>query len=130
MSWFAAKKLLPAVGTAFCLIGPGAAQISTALEQTGSDLAHTHCARCHMVNTKDVFSGISSTPSFPLLVNGLPDWEERFESFHNRLPHPSFVRLKGDPIDPDKPMPTVPVDLEYSDIGALVAYARTLKKRD
>ena len=64
------------------------------------------------------------------MVNELSDWEERFSSFHTRLPHPSIVRFKGEPVDPDKPVLTVPVELEYTDIEALVAYARTLIKGD
>ncbi len=108
----------------------GQAQESSQLQDTGRGLAEKHCARCHVVNDSDLFAGISSTPSFPLLVNHLSDWEERFLSFHTRLPHPSIVQFKGEAIDPDKPVLVVPVELVYSDIDALVAYARTLKKND
>ncbi len=116
------------IGAITCSTDLSSAQSLSTLEQTGSEVAHEHCSRCHVVDTKNLFSGISSTPSFQLMVNGLDDWQTRFESFHTRLPHPSVVRFKGEPIDPDIPMPTVPVELEYSDIDALVAYARTLKK--
>lgn len=95
---------------------------------TGAKLAKTHCARCHVIDNKNLFSGISSSPSFPLLINGLADWEDRMLSFHVRPPHPSIVRFKGEPVDPDKAELRVPVILEYSDIDALVAYVRSLKK--
>lgn len=131
------RMVLPSLGVvAVLLSGLGLqftianAQALSSLEQSGSDVAHNHCARCHVVDTKNLFGGISSTPSFPLLVNGLKDWEERFLSFHTRLPHPSIVRFKGDPVDANKPVLTVPVELIHSDIDALVAYARTLKKGD
>lgn len=112
-------------GTAACL-----AQETSQLIAVGDEIAHIHCSRCHVVDGKNPFGGISSTPSFPLMVNELKDWEERFSSFHTRLPHPSIVRFKGEPVDPDKPVLTVPVELEYTDIEALVAYARTLIKGD
>ena len=106
------------------------AQETSQLIATGDEIARTHCSRCHVIDGKNLFGGISSTPSFPLMVNELKDWEERFSSFHTRLPHPSIVRFKGEPVDPDKPVLTVPVELEYTDIEALVAFARTLIKGD
>lgn len=114
---------LMSFNTASCL-----AQETSQLIETGDEIAHIHCSRCHVVDTENLFGGISSTPSFPLIVNHLDDWETRFSSFHTRLPHPSIVRFKGEPVDPDKPVLTVPVELEYTDIEALVAYARTLIK--
>ncbi len=98
------------------------------LQQLGHDLSQQHCSRCHVVDTKNLFAGISSTPSFPLLVNELDDWEERFLSFHTRLPHPSFIRFKGEEVDPNKPVVFAPFELQYSDIDALVSYAKTLKR--
>lgn len=106
------------------------AQETSDLIATGGEIAQNHCSRCHVVDEKNLFGGISSTPSFPLMVNELKDWEDRFSSFHTRLPHPSIVRFRGEPVDPDKPVLTVPVELEYTDIEALVAYARTLIKGD
>ena len=126
---------MPKIATAivaifwFALWGSNAgAQDSAALASNGAELAKAHCARCHVIDTKNVFGGISSSPSFPLLVNGLKDWEERMQSFHVRPPHPSIVRFKGETVDPNVAELRVPVILEYSDIDALVAYVRTLKK--
>jgi hypothetical protein len=104
------------------------AQESAALVKKGGDIAKGHCSRCHVVDEKNRFSGISSTPSFPLLINALADWEERFTNFFIRLPHPSIIRFKGDPVDPDRPVLTVPIELEHSDIEAIIAYVRTLRK--
>lgn len=98
------------------------------LSELGKGLSKTHCARCHVVDSGDLFSGISSTPSFSLLVNGLEDWEDRFLSFHTRLPHQSVVRFKGDAVDPNESFSTVPMVLEHTDIDAIAAYAKTLKK--
>lgn len=106
------------------------AEENSTLIRKGEDIAVLHCARCHVVGSQNPFGGISSTPSFSLLINGLEDGEERFQSFHNRLPHPSIVRFKGENIDPDKPVATVPIELEYADIDALVAYAKSLRKED
>lgn len=99
-----------------------------AVLKKGRSVAKHHCSRCHVVDDKDPFSGISSTPSFSLMVNALPDWEDRFSSFHNRLPHQSVIRFKGEPIDPEKPVLYAPMEIEYDDIDAIVAFVGTLKK--
>lgn len=110
------------------LCGQTIAQQLLPLANKGKDLAEEHCSRCHVVNQTKPFSGISSTPSFKLIVNELADWEERFSSFFTRLPHPAVVRFKD-----DKPNPKIeelhhPVIIEIDDIDALVAFARTLIK--
>ncbi len=121
--------LMIAIGpAALLMIGTPDAEQLSALEERGLEIAEKHCSRCHVVNEDNRFGGISSTPSFPLLVNGLDDWEERFSNFYSRLPHPSVIRFEGDGIDREKPVLTVPVELLYSDVEALTAYARTLKK--
>jgi hypothetical protein len=95
----------------------------------GRKLAQTHCSRCHVIGDFNRFGGIGSTPSFQLIVNSLPDWQERFETFHVRRPHLSFVRVSGF----DYPDPTVfppnasPVEIRLEDIGAIRAFAQTLK---
>jgi len=94
----------------------------------GHDLAATHCARCHVVSEKNRFSGISSTPSFMLLVNALADWEERFETFYARRPHPVHVRVKGHAPLTDLPPNAAPFEIEPADVEHILAYARTLKK--
>ena len=98
--------------------------------QKGLEISRTHCARCHVVEQDRPFSGISSTPSFFLLVTALDDWEIRFRSFHTRLPHPSIVRFAGEQPDPNREDPNKPVEIEYRDIEAILAYAKSLAKPD
>jgi hypothetical protein len=98
---------------------------------TGRALAERHCSRCHVIGDFNRFGGIGSTPSFQLLVDAFDDWQERFETFQARRPHPSFVRVTGF----DYPDPTVfppnasPVEIELGDIAAIRAFAETLKKQ-
>lgn len=94
----------------------------------GHDLAVTHCARCHVVSKENRFSGISSTPSFMLLVAALPDWKERFETFYTRRPHPVHVRVKGYAPLTDLPPNAKPFEIELDNIEDILAYVRTLKK--
>lgn len=107
---------------------PANAADSEALIELGRELANLHCSRCHVVDLSKPFSGISSTPSFSLMVNALDDWEDRFSSFHARLPHPSIVRFEDDEPDPFREDLHPPIVLKYEDIDALVAYARSLLK--
>jgi mono/diheme cytochrome c family protein len=104
---------------------PAAAQ---SLVETGRRIAEMHCSRCHVVDPEKPFAGISSTPSFQLLVTALPDWKERFETFYARRPHPSVMRFEGsDPLT-DNPPTTQPVYLKVADIDAIVAFAVSLNE--
>lgn len=94
----------------------------------GQKIAAQHCTRCHVVGDLNPHGGISSTPSFQLMVNGLKDWRERFETFHVRRPHPAIVRIEGFEYPTDPPT-TVPIFLTIEDIEPLVAFAETLKKK-
>jgi Cytochrome c len=123
MRKFPAVLILIAAGTIPALAGD-----DPALVDRGREVSVQHCSRCHVIDEENRFKGISSTPSFPLLVNALADWEERFESFQTRLPHPSVIRFKGDPVDESQGVRMVPVEMEYADIKPLVAYARSLKR--
>ncbi|HEX2255791.1 MAG TPA: hypothetical protein VHG92_03650, partial [Afifellaceae bacterium] len=96
------------------------------------ELAEQHCIRCHVVRDDSPFSGIASTPSFRLLVTALPDWQERFETFYQRRPHPAVVRFRGTtPPTEDEP-PSVTVNLLLDDVEAILAFAVSLhaKYRD
>ncbi len=97
------------------------------LSEKGLALSREHCARCHVVEQSNRFSGISSTPSFPMLVRALKDWRERFETFHARLPHPSVIRIDGVAPPSDSPPTTRLVYLKPEDIDAFVAYAESLQ---
>ena len=94
----------------------------------GHDLAVKHCARCHVVSEKNRYSGISSTPSFMILVAVLPDWEMRFETFYARRPHQVHVRVKGYAPLTTLPPNATPFQIELKDVQDILAYVRTLKK--
>ena len=127
-----------AVTRPFCCLGAGAWLVAFGLivrdanaagdVAKGHDLAVTYCARCHVVSEKNRFSGISSTPSFMLLVVALPDWKERFETFYARRPHPVHVRVKGYAPLTDLPPNATPFEIELKDVQDIVAYVQTLRK--
>lgn len=96
------------------------------LVERGREVAATQCSRCHVIDNENRMGGISSTASFPMMVNFLADWEERFASFATRNPHPAIVSLDGAP--PASPSPTgnAPVSVRSADIAAIVEYARSL----
>ncbi|MEL6288401.1 MAG: cytochrome c [Pseudomonadota bacterium] len=94
----------------------------------GQQLAEKHCARCHVVGDFNPTGGISSTPSFQLLVRRRPDWRDRYLTFYARRPHPAFVLMEGfDRLMPELPTNAAPVKLTLDDVDALVAFAATLK---
>lgn len=99
-----------------------------AMVEKGRAVAETHCSRCHVVSDGNRMSGISSTASFPMMVNYLADWEERFATFFARIPHPAHVRVDGSPPPSASPTGTVPVEINQNEVLALVEYARSLKK--
>ena len=96
--------------------------------EQGAEIAFIHCRRCHVIDEQNLYDGISSTPSFPLLVNYMEDWEDRFRSFHVRLPHPSIVKFEGEDYENGSEDLYAPLVLKYSDIDLLVAYAQSLKE--
>ncbi len=104
------------------------AQSDKALVERGYEIAREHCARCHVISDDNRMSGISSTASFPMMVNYLDDWELRFETFFARNPHPAHVRVDGSDPPSEWPTGTVPVEITADDVEALLAYARSLRK--
>lgn len=103
------------------------AAAATPLSQRGLHLAEMHCARCHVISEKTRMGGISSTPSFMILIKALEDWRERFESFHARRPHPAHIRFAGDDKRPDHLPATIrEVILTVDDLDALMAYVEAL----
>lgn len=98
------------------------------MRKQGKAVAEAHCSRCHVVGKHNLMGGISSTPSFSILVNGLSDWHERFSSFYSRLPHPSVIRMEGEE-PPANHLPTThPIYLKIEQIDAIIAFVATLKK--
>ncbi|WP_417684338.1 hypothetical protein [Roseibium sp.] len=115
-------------------IQPALASPTEALQQRGFELSKLHCARCHIISEKDRFAGTSSTPSFKIMIEFLKDWEDRFDTFMARNPHPAHVRLQGDGPRPDNLPATIQeVILTLDDIEAILAYvdqmARELGKQ-
>jgi hypothetical protein len=104
------------------------AQSDAALVEKGREVASAHCARCHVISDDNRMSGISSTASFPMMVNYLDDWELRFQNFFARNPHPAHVRVDGSKPPSEWPTGTVPIEITQRDVDALLAYARSLKK--
>jgi len=97
----------------------------------GRKTAAAHCTRCHVVGDINPRGGISSTPSFQLLVRRRPDYKDRFQSFFARRPHPAFLSLKGvGRMRPDLPPNAKPVELTEDDVANMLAYVETLRPKD
>lgn len=97
------------------------------LSERGKALAKLHCVRCHVVSEDTRGMGISSTPSFMILISALEDWYDRFATFHERKPHPSLMRLEGADKRPDHlPASIHEVILSLDDLEALMAYVEAL----
>ncbi len=109
-----------ALALLFLVPAPAAAQDKAA---RGLDIAKAQCARCHIVDESNRFTGISSTPSFKTLVTALSDWRARFETFYARNPHPSVIRVEGVAPPKDWMEITPVVRLTRKDIDAIVALA-------
>lgn len=110
---------------------PEAAAENTGDVALGETLSLRHCGRCHVVNEKNKFGGIGSTPSFGAMKN-LPRWRDRFETFWTLNPHPSFTQVEDmtEPFDPTRPPPIAPLELTLADVGAIVAYVVSMPRKD
>ena len=96
----------------------------------GRQVAAQHCTRCHVVGKINPTGGISSTPSFQMLVKRRPDYKDRFETFFARRPHLAFISIKGiGRIRPDLPPNAEPVELTEQDVANVVAFVETLKPK-
>jgi hypothetical protein len=131
MRWFASACGVSRLLFAAALLGSagtGAAAAQSLAEQ-GKEIAEEHCSRCHVVDPANPFTGISSTPSFQLLVTALSDWKERFQTFYARRPHPAVIRMETIAPPTEDPPTTKTVELKLSDVDAIVAFAVSLKER-
>lgn len=97
----------------------------------GAELALRVCGRCHVVDARNRFGGIGSTPSFGAMKN-LPRWRDRFEAFWTLNPHPAFTQVADvtEPFDPQRPPPIAPVELTLDDVEAIVAFVVALPVKD
>ncbi len=96
--------------------------------ERGRKIAHHHCSRCHVIGDYNPNGGISSTPSFQLLVNALPDYKERFDTFYVRPPHPAVVSIKGFEKHDNLPYNAEPVVISLKDVENILKFAKTLRK--
>ncbi len=97
----------------------------------GARLALVHCGRCHVVDARNKYGGIGSTPSFAAL-RSMPDWQASFAAFWTTNPHPSFTQIEGvtEPFDPARPPPIAPLEMTVEDAEAISAYAATIPPKD
>ena len=94
----------------------------------GQAVAEEHCTRCHVVGNYNPNGGISSTPSFQLLVNALADYEIRFNTFFLRPPHPAVIIVEGRNKLDELPYNAVPVKISLQDVENIAAFAQSLKE--
>lgn len=94
----------------------------------GRKIAEQHCSRCHVIGDYNKYGGIGSTPSFQLLVNQFPDYQERFETFFARRPHPAFVIVEGNERRTEElPPNAAPVKLPSRAVADILAFVETLR---
>lgn len=99
--------------------------------EAGAELALTHCGRCHVIDGRNPFGGIGSTPSFAAM-RGNSDWQDRFAAFWSLNPHPSFTQVAGitAPFPPDRPPAIAPLELTLDDTRAITSFVATLAPKD
>ncbi|WP_299922009.1 hypothetical protein [uncultured Pelagimonas sp.] len=97
----------------------------------GLTASKTKCARCHAVDESTRLTTIGSTPSF-FVLRSLSDWQERFATFYDLNPHPSFTQVADltDPFPEDRPPPIVPVLMTIDEVSAILAYVSGLQAAD
>ncbi len=97
----------------------------------GETLAFTNCGRCHVIGERNKMQGIGSTPSFALL-RSLDDWQQRFETFYLRRPHPVIMQIDGitEPFDPAHPPTIHPLTMTETEVLDILTYAHTIQPAD
>ncbi|MEC9368478.1 MAG: cytochrome c [Pseudomonadota bacterium] len=115
------------IAAAAAAIAPDFARAADAAK--GQAMAEAHCTRCHVVGKFNPNGGISSTPSFQLLVDRRPDYKERFLTFYTRRPHPAFLTVKGLDNRPMPHLPTnaAPVEITTQDVENIALFVESLK---
>ena len=97
----------------------------------GEKLTLFHCGRCHVINERNKYGGIGSTPSFGALRT-LDDWEDRFDSFYALAPHRAFTQVEGvtEPFPIHRPSPIHPMELTVEEIETIREYTRTIPPKN
>ncbi len=123
------KIILPVAAFIFAAPDARAADITTVGDiARGKKIAEQHCSRCHVIGKYNKYGGISSTPSFQLLVNAIPDYHERFSTFYVRPPHPAVINIKGFEKRDKLPYNAAPIEFLLEDIENILAFVMTLRK--
>ena len=97
--------------------------------ERGRKFSQLHCARCHVVGDFNPGGGLSSAPSYQLMVNALDDYVTRFETFFKRPPHPAVVLLEGTTRSDKLPFGAHPITITKQQVADILTFARTLKKK-
>lgn len=94
----------------------------------GAELALSHCGRCHRIDARNRFGGLSNSPSFGAL-RSQDAWLDKFSAFWSLNPHPSFTQIAGvtPPFDPERPPSAYPVMLTPDELDAIIAFAATVE---
>lgn len=123
------RDLLAGIATGLCITMSTPVRADGDID-AGRRVAEQHCSRCHVVGDFNPMGGISSTPSFQLLVKRRPDYRDRFETFYARRPHPAFVSIEGiGRLHENLPPNAAPVELPQNAVADILAFVETLKSR-
>ena len=97
----------------------------------GEQLSLQHCGRCHVINESNKMGGLGSAPAFATL-RANSTWQDRFQTFFVRNPHPSFTQITDvtEPFPPNLPPPIVPVEITLDDLEAILAFVSHMKPAD
>ena len=97
----------------------------------GEKLTLFNCGRCHVINDRNKYGGIGSTPSFGALRT-LEDWEDRMRAFYALAPHPAFTQVEGitEPFPIDRPSPIHPLEVTEDQIETIIEFTRTIPPKD
>ena len=97
----------------------------------GEQLAYANCGRCHVIGARNRMKGIGSTPSFGAL-RALKDWQERFQAFYVRNPHPAVVQVADItlPFSAARPTPMHPVEITQDELHDILAFVAALAPAD
>ena len=94
-------------------------------DAAGSELALLHCGRCHVIDSRNKWGGIGSSPSFTAL-RGRENWLALFSAFYLKNPHPSFTQVEG-VTDPFERQPAVaPIEITVEELEAILAFVSNL----
>jgi hypothetical protein len=97
----------------------------------GETVSLKRCGRCHVVNDSNRMKAIGSTPSFALL-RSFADWQDRFETFFLRKPHPAFTQVAEvtDAFAANLPSPIAPIEVTLEEIAAIVSFVALISPAD